>query len=220
MGLRPYIDKLLLHNIAAALDVVLEEGTLDDQFESLLHCVDAHARYEGGDCGHDQENYTQYDTGVCQDKTFLWAMILLGIASVALFIAAWILQLPVFALAALVLLVVAFATVNSVTINTQKAQKSNKDTYDEGKKRIRHRNGSEPRQDIWYRFNRKDVKKILRQHKVTQSHQKLMIDSYQERKLEQVPAFAWRTDKTLHFLVLEGMQMNLRFPWIRSGYLL
>lgn len=86
-----------------------------------------------GDCGHDQENYTQYDTGVCQDKTFLWAMILLGIASVALFIAAWILQLPVFALAALVLLVVAFATVNSVTINTQKAQKSNKDTYDEGK---------------------------------------------------------------------------------------
>lgn len=48
VGLRPYIDKLLLHNIAAALDVVLEEGTLDDQFESLLHCVDAHARYEGG----------------------------------------------------------------------------------------------------------------------------------------------------------------------------
>ena len=71
--------------------------------------------------------------GSVKTKLFLWAMILLGIASVALFIAAWILQLPVFALAALVLLVVAFATVNSVTINTQKAQKSNKDTYDEGK---------------------------------------------------------------------------------------
>lgn len=48
VGMRPYIDKLLLHNIAAALDVVLEEGTLEEQFESLLHCVDAHARYEGG----------------------------------------------------------------------------------------------------------------------------------------------------------------------------
>ena len=67
--------------------------------------------------------------GSVKTKFFLWAMILLGIASVALFIAAWILQLPVFALAALVLLAVAFATVNSVTINTQKAQKSNKDTY-------------------------------------------------------------------------------------------
>ena len=71
--------------------------------------------------------------GSVKTKLFLWAMILLGIASVALFIAAWILQLPVFALAALVLLVVAFATVKSVTINTQKAQKSNKETYDEGK---------------------------------------------------------------------------------------
>ena len=70
VGLRPYIDKLLLHNIAAALDVVLEEGTLDDQFESLLHCVDAMPDMKEGDCGHDQENYTQYDTGVCQDKTF------------------------------------------------------------------------------------------------------------------------------------------------------
>lgn len=48
MGLRPYIDKLLLHNIAVALDIVLEEAPLDEQFESLLHCVDAHARYEGG----------------------------------------------------------------------------------------------------------------------------------------------------------------------------
>ncbi|MCH5267525.1 MAG: DUF1653 domain-containing protein [Lachnospiraceae bacterium] len=48
IGLRPYIDKLLLHNIAAALDVVLEEAPLEDQFESLLHCVDAHAKYEGG----------------------------------------------------------------------------------------------------------------------------------------------------------------------------
>ena len=38
--------------------------------------------------------------GSVKTKFFLWAMILLGIASVALFIAAWILQLPVFALAA------------------------------------------------------------------------------------------------------------------------
>lgn len=39
-----------------------------------------------------------------------------------------------------------------------------------------------------------------------------MIDSYQERKLEQVPAFAWRTDKTLHFLVLEGHANEFEIP--------
>lgn len=165
-----------------------------------------------GDCGHDQENYTQYDTGVCQDKTFLWAMILLGIASVALFIAAWILQLPVFALAALVLLVVAFATVNSVTINTQKAQKSNKDAYDEGKEAHSPQERQRAKARYLASLQSKDVKKILKQHKVTQSHQKLMIDSYQERKLEQVPAFAWRTDKTLHFLVLEGHANEFEIP--------
>lgn len=48
IGMQPYLDKLLLHNIAAALDVVLDEAPLEEQFESLLHCVDAHARYEGG----------------------------------------------------------------------------------------------------------------------------------------------------------------------------
>ena len=150
--------------------------------------------------------------GSVKTKLFLWAMILLGIASVALFIAAWILQLPVFALAALVLLVVAFATVNSVTINTQKAQKSNKDTYDEGKEAHSPQERQRAKARYLASLQSKDVKKILRQHKVTQSHQKLMIDSYQERKLEQVPAFAWRTDKTLHFLVLEGHANEFEIP--------
>lgn len=150
--------------------------------------------------------------GSVKTKLFLWAMILLGIASVALFIAAWILQLPVFALAALVLLAVAFATVNSVTINTQKAQKSNKDTYDEGKEAHSPQERQRAKARYLASLQSKDVKKILKQHKVTQSHQKLMIDSYQERKLEQVPAFAWRTDKTLHFLVLEGHANEFEIP--------
>ena len=113
--------------------------------------------------------------GSVKTKFFLWAMILLGIASVALFIAAWILQLPVFALAALVLLAVAFATVNSVTINTQKAQKSNKDTYDEGKEAHSPQERQRAKARYLASLQSKDVKKILKQHKVTQSHQKLMI---------------------------------------------
>lgn len=48
VGLKPYLDKRLLHNIAAALDIVLEEGELEEQFDSLLHCLDTLEHYEGG----------------------------------------------------------------------------------------------------------------------------------------------------------------------------
>ncbi len=48
VGMKPYLDKRLLHNIAAALDIVLEEGDLDSQYDSLLHCLDTMKRFEGG----------------------------------------------------------------------------------------------------------------------------------------------------------------------------
>lgn len=48
VGLKPYLDKRLLHNIAAALDIVLEEGELEEQYDSLLHCIDTLEHYEGG----------------------------------------------------------------------------------------------------------------------------------------------------------------------------
>lgn len=48
IGMKPYLDKRLLHNIAAALDIVLEEGDLDSQYDSLLHCLDTMEHFEGG----------------------------------------------------------------------------------------------------------------------------------------------------------------------------
>lgn len=48
VGMKPYLDKRLLHNIAAALDIVLEEGDLDSQYDSLLHCLDTMKHFEGG----------------------------------------------------------------------------------------------------------------------------------------------------------------------------
>lgn len=48
VGMKPYLDKRLLHNIAAALDIVLEEGDLDSQYDSLVHCLDTMKRFEGG----------------------------------------------------------------------------------------------------------------------------------------------------------------------------
>ena len=39
IGLKQYLDKRLLHNIAASMDIVLEEGDLDNQYDSLLNCL-------------------------------------------------------------------------------------------------------------------------------------------------------------------------------------
>lgn len=48
IGLRQYMDKHMLNNIAVALDIVLEEGDVDEQFESIMRCIAAFERYEGG----------------------------------------------------------------------------------------------------------------------------------------------------------------------------
>lgn len=48
VGLKPYLDEKWINNIALAMDLVLEEGTLEEKYESLLHCIDTFARYDGG----------------------------------------------------------------------------------------------------------------------------------------------------------------------------
>lgn len=48
IGLREYLDKRLLNSIAVALDIVLEDGSEEEQYDSLLHCLDAFEHYEGG----------------------------------------------------------------------------------------------------------------------------------------------------------------------------
>lgn len=48
MGLKPYLNDFLLHNIAVSMDVALEEGTFQESYESILHCMNAYEKYEGG----------------------------------------------------------------------------------------------------------------------------------------------------------------------------
>lgn len=48
VGLKPYLDEKWINNIALAMDLVLEEGSLEEKYESLLHCIDTFARYDGG----------------------------------------------------------------------------------------------------------------------------------------------------------------------------
>lgn len=48
LGLKEYLDEKLLHSIAMAMDVVLEDGSFEQQYESLLHCLCTFEHYEGG----------------------------------------------------------------------------------------------------------------------------------------------------------------------------
>lgn len=46
LGLKPYVDSRLLNNIAVSLDVVLDDGTLDEQYDSLKSCIQTMEHYE------------------------------------------------------------------------------------------------------------------------------------------------------------------------------
>ena len=48
LGLRNYLTPLLISNIAVAMDIVLEEGDQEEQYESVLRCLNAFEHYEGG----------------------------------------------------------------------------------------------------------------------------------------------------------------------------
>lgn len=45
-GLRKYLDKRLLNNIAVSLDIVLEDGDEEEQYDSILHCLQTFEHYE------------------------------------------------------------------------------------------------------------------------------------------------------------------------------
>lgn len=48
IGMQNYLTPLMLSNIAVALDIVLEEGEPQEQYESILRCLEAFEHYEGG----------------------------------------------------------------------------------------------------------------------------------------------------------------------------
>lgn len=56
MGLKQYVNKHMLNNIAVALDIVLEEGDVDAQYDSIMQCMAAFERFEGGDFANDRKD--------------------------------------------------------------------------------------------------------------------------------------------------------------------
>lgn len=47
IGLKPYLNERMLNNIAVALDIVLEDGDEESQYESIMRCMEAFEHYEG-----------------------------------------------------------------------------------------------------------------------------------------------------------------------------
>ena len=47
-GLKPYLNEIYLSNIAVALDIVLEEGSREEHYDAILHCLETFEKYEGG----------------------------------------------------------------------------------------------------------------------------------------------------------------------------
>lgn len=47
-GLKKYLNEHLMNNISVALDIVIEEGTIEMQYDSIMNCLNAFEHYEGG----------------------------------------------------------------------------------------------------------------------------------------------------------------------------
>lgn len=48
VGLRQYMDKRFLSNAAVSLDLTLEEGSMEEQYDAVLYYIDKRMQYEGG----------------------------------------------------------------------------------------------------------------------------------------------------------------------------
>ncbi len=48
MGLKEYMDNRILSNIAVALDITLEDGTEEEHFDTIMHCLETFEKFEGG----------------------------------------------------------------------------------------------------------------------------------------------------------------------------
>ena len=172
--------------------------------------------------------------GNFKTKVFLWSVVLLAVSAVILLMAGIILGNYVMGFAGVIVALVGFVVSQSVSLNDlQKAKKkkqkkskekpgktdssdsSNKRTKEIGEAGQEEKTRKEKdREKARYlaSMNSKKLKKLMKEHKVNQVHVKVMIDSYPSKQIEQAPAFMWRTDTMLHFMILTGQAEEFEVP--------
>lgn len=153
--------------------------------------------------------------GSLKTKVFLWSVFILGLAAVCMFTIAVTMGIPAIGAGALGLGLVSFMVSQSVSIDSlekKKKVKKEREQQEQSPWQTDPREREKAKARYLASMSEKQLKKVMKEHKVKQSHVKVMIDSYPDRFLNQVPAFMWRTDTALHFLVLEGRANEFEVP--------
>lgn len=175
--------------------------------------------------------------GNLKTKIFLWSVVLMAVSAIILLLTGIILGNVFLGFGGVIVGLAGLITSQSVSLNDlQRARKKKskktkkkkdgrqnemaagssdsleKETDDfEDEKRSKKEKDRAKAQYL-ASMNDKKLKKIMKEHKVNQIHVKVMIDSYPAKGIEQAPAFMWRTDTMLHFMVLTGQAEEFEVP--------
>lgn len=172
--------------------------------------------------------------GNTRTKIFLWSIILMVSAAAIMLLMAVIFGIPFLGMGGCGMGIMGFITSQSVSLEElqkkkeqpkEKKEKSNildKGILEQGanhkeetsvEEQIRVKKEKEKQKAQYLAgFDAKKLKKEMKKHKVNQIHVKVMIDSFPLRNIEQAPAFMWRTDTMLHFMILEGETKEIEVP--------
>ncbi len=171
--------------------------------------------------------------GNTRTKIFLWSVFILGVSAVFLLMAGIILGVPYLGMGGVLVGFAGLILSQSVSLKdlnrgkkakkqkTPKEKEKAEGSSDKKEKKEKGQSAPEEktrkereREKSQYlsSLNAKKVKKMMKEHQVNQVHVKVMIDSYPAKKIEQAPAFMWRTDEMLHFLILTGQAEEFEVP--------
>lgn len=175
--------------------------------------------------------------GNLKTKIFLWSVALMAVSALILLMAGIILGNVFLGFGGVIVGLAGLITSQSVSLNDlQREKKKKKKKEKKEKDKTKDNMSSEPsvgsesefeeparkekskrekdREKAKYlsSLNDKKLKKIMKEHKVNQIHVKVMIDSYPAKNIEQAPAFMWRTDTMLHFMILTGQAEEFEVP--------
>lgn len=180
--------------------------------------------------------------GNVKTKFFLWTIFLFSMGALALLLTAFILGLPMIGAGGIGCALFALILSQSISLNDLSREKKDRIKKEKerkkrksGKKAVSEDVSEEneadsaaierevteevsrkkrEREKAQYLagMNEKKMKKLLKEHGVNQIHVKVMIDSFPKGQIEQAPAFMWKTDKMLHFLVLTGTAQEFEVP--------
>ncbi len=69
-------------------------------------------------------------------------------------------------------------------------------------------------------YDEKTVKQVFYKYKVKKNHKTIMIDSWEEKNIKQMPAYIWMTKGQLHVLVIGQAVQEYTIPLLKTGTLI